>query len=1390
MRFGKDFKYLCMVSLVFTVLFLQMYSNQKEVLVRASEGYATGSVCNIDQTITKGKLVKLLLGKGYLSDIRDANFIADTILRRTDKKPLPNLGTLNKRQFRIPASAADSLGGTKLKQRVRQSLAQLGYNEEIELLYEQHISTVCTKPGSDGTTIEVFIKDKEAQPISGVVVRLKEHFFNDSIDNEGDLIGRHAQDSLVGYALSGADGIARFKVNRHKFYSVLPVRKGYEYGRPKGTTRGGISDDVTVYNFIQNEHDLSLFDSYTYSRIKQDQSLTIRTPEQYKEGLLLSYFLFMFSWWGLYTFICLWDKRTEHTSNRNLLVVLMTLTGIGLIAIFSISNPLIDSANGVSTAWGILMGVFAMGLMSIFNYISFYHSSWFYLKIGILRKTAKSGYLYFGLAIILTTLLICFGTGPEGSDARVNLWILQPSEFSKYLMVIFMAAFFAQNQYAIQQFVQRKGDYTLKHWESSWLWLRAKRVVAVLAAEFILLTVYVLGLSDMGPALVLLVTFILLYSVCRKDTIQLFLGVGSFLLMLFLTKWYNDTTGSILVATLAWVIIWICIGMATRRQVFESAVFMNLVIVTFLSGGDLLVAIGRHEGLRLLNRTQMSWSGVWENCVMGGDQIAQGLWGLASGGLWGQGLAKGSPSLIPAGHTDMIFESIGEIMGWFVLVLIVCCFALLLLYSIRIARKTGNMFAFFLVSGIAVVTSVQFLVIVSGSLGLIPLTGVSVPLLSFGKSSMIATLSAFGIVLSLSRERQSSEKLKAINEEIKSHDNIQLTSLAVFAAAAILIIGSLAVYQWDILKRDHYLVKPAFVINTNGAFVAEYNPRIFALLGKIDAGNIYDRNGILLATSRVDTVKKQRERLINAGISRKSLDQLERRHLSRYYPFGNHLLFMLGDQNTGIVRDESELYPRGYAAEYRHMKELRGFDNLRRDSQGKIMSRRLTSRHFIGSQFLPTCEETFEIPMRDFSDPRIISMLKDGITGEKVKQWNMEREKRDLWLTIDAQLQSQLEEKMYTDIKEDKELNSIKKLRASVVILNAKTGELLCSSNYPLPSEDSIRIYNNYSEGIESQPAITDRDLGTTYYSLPGSTAKIISAMAAFKKEGVKAATANYHIEKQEIIGHDEPGNISMKQALVKSSNCYFINLVHDRDLYPQLSEIYQLAGIQIEPLYGTKEKSVIPYYYYRSEMTGDRNGYSRVMSTLGKVGCSDYLKYMEKTRETRKGYKKMNRQQWGIAWGQHHIYATPLDMARCISIVANRGKFIPTSYILNEQNTAIDVLSQSSADSLRSFLMAESDKHRKNMPNLPTEMGGKTGTPTRDWHYLVNGEVQMEKNINDGWYVCFVESSYYAAPLAIAVRLERVGLTRPRNRKGSASAVRFVDTTVLPLLKELKYLK
>jgi cell division protein FtsW (lipid II flippase)/cell division protein FtsI/penicillin-binding protein 2 len=1352
---------------------------------------------NINSHFTPDALQKILFDGNYVADRNDAQAIAHFLQermerRRKEKKgDIPNLGQLNTSDFAMPAAYADSMGGVGLKERIAQSEKALGITDEVLATYTQQVPDRFTLDSQQSGVIKVLVRSKqdEPQPIASVLVLLR-------------MRTRNNQDSIVGYAMTSPAGIATFAgLKANTRYSVLPVRKGYEYGSSQRVTASAKEKSCT---FTQTTHWISPFDSDTFRQLKTDNALTVRTADDYMAGIWISAIWFLMAWWLFHFLLCILGKKADKPADELILPLVMTLTGICILMMYAIAYPLTDTLRGEEMARFTLIGVAVMAVVTQIDFVRFFNDQYRIpfdpiLIIITLGKAGRdtstysrykgTGYLL--LALALVAALALWGSSPQ-AGVKVNLDLgpltIQPSEIVKYAIVVFMAAIFFRLAPVI---LKLSGNLDKKVGRN--LGYKARTILTIAAGIFLLIALDVFLIGDMGPAMVLAITFIFIYAVIRGDLMQLIIGVVTLGILLFAgAKIAPTSIGLKFTFFAAWLILWLIYG-AFKKQLYESALFFNLIIMVFIAGG----ALPGDKGDRLNDRVEI-WTNPWNNQVYGGTQVAEGIWGLATGGSFGQGL-EGSPVSIAASHTDMIIPAIGEKMGLATLALILVCIFVLFHRTLLIGKQAGHPFAFYLAIGIAVVTIVQFCVITMGSIGMIPLTGVSVPFLSYGKVGLVINMAAFAVVLSISKRQGSVMQMEYIekieyHEQTDSQGNVTRHALSnLGVAAGAYIVASVAIlaslYFYQVWARDIYLIRPVYAVDKQGTRIRDENPRIRQLMRKMQLGNIYDRNGLLLASSDRKLIEAQyrgepEELPATVGLSKERIDNELVKHKQRYYPFGEHLFFWLGDYNTetfwGAWGDND---PRGYLSEYRHLAALRGYD-------------------------IETGQADPVIPAKKRYDYQVLlPMLKEGAHGAKLKAWNERRSERDITLAVDAALQTHMQTAIAKYVQEKYSSRAWNQLRVSVVVLNAGTGDLLCSANYPLPDQDTLRKYPNaYSDnGAQYKKAYTDRDLGITYPTAPGSTAKVISSLAGFQKLGSAAKNKKYMVNAQEAIevrGNGTPieptGNVTMENAIVLSSNCYFVNLVNDNDLYPQLDSIYYSVGIRLEKENG--KGSITPYYIDRPRW---RSEYHQEVKLIETGALRRYNNYIE-TRKKEKKYRKM---QWGDydwAWGQGTLRATPLNMARIASIVANGGEFRTTQYLLKGNvdlqvppSQTIPIVSAEDAGILRGYMMKETDKHRKgyNGRTFPTDLniGGKTGTPERDRYYDTGKRNSKGKPIsvkdrrNDGWYLFFIDSPKEGKPLAIAIRMERLA----HGGGISGNAVQLADKVVVnQVLRETKYIE
>ncbi|MFA5925701.1 MAG: rod shape-determining protein RodA [Parcubacteria group bacterium] len=142
-----------------------------------------------------------------------------------------------------------------------------------------------------------------------------------------------------------------------------------------------------------------------------------------------------------------------------------------------------------------------------------------------------------------------------------------------------------------------------------------------------------------------------------------------------------------------------------------------------------------------------------------GYNVIQSTVAVGSGGIWGKGLGHGSQSqlnFLPEKHTDFIFAVTAEELGLFGAFFVLVLLSIVILRLFRIMQKSRGNFGKLMVAGIAVMIFVQSAVNIGMNIGIAPITGIPLPLLSYGGSSLISTLAALGIAESVSRRSKSS----------------------------------------------------------------------------------------------------------------------------------------------------------------------------------------------------------------------------------------------------------------------------------------------------------------------------------------------------------------------------------------------------------------------------------------------------------------------------------------------------------------------------------------------------------------------------------------------------------------------------------------------------------
>ncbi len=512
--------------------------------------------------------------------------------------------------------------------------------------------------------------------------------------------------------------------------------------------------------------------------------LVVRSQRDYTRQFLTWIGVYFAAFWLVHL---AWRFR-RFAGDATILPALHVLTGMGLMLAVSLRDPLRDTLEFQKFTWGVAGGCVCLlfPLLRVFDYRRY--SRWIYTPLL--------------LALALFGALAIAGSGPTGSDSKVNLGPFQPVEAIKVLLVFFMAGYFANRWEWLRDLRERA---LLPRW-LRWLNLpRFRHALPVMLGTACALVMFFV-LKDMGPALVTGFLFLAMFGVARGRAGLVVLGIG-------------------------------------------------------------LLVLGIYAGYRIgkphtvVDRIAM-WTSPWDNDVRGGDQIAHSFWALSSGGVFGSGPGRGDPAMIPAGHTDLVMPAIAEELGFIGVAIIAALFVFLFHRAMAGARAAQDEYGFFLALGCGSLIAIEMLFISAGVLGVIPLSGVVSPFLSMGNSAMLANFFLFAVILNVSsRHRQ---------DRITKPFSVPMRSVTIPMGLLALVLVARAGYI-EIAHRD-WVAKDSVVFQADGVKRPQHNPRLNSLARELTRGDILDRNGVVIATSR-------------GG--------------EREYPFGPATAHLLGDLRTG-----------------------------------------------------------------------------------------------------------------------------------------------------------------------------------------------------------------------------------------------------------------------------------------------------------------------------------------------------------------------------------------------------------------------------------------------------------------------------------------------------------
>lgn len=217
-------------------------------------------------------------------------------------------------------------------------------------------------------------------------------------------------------------------------------------------------------------------------------------------------------------------------------------------------------------------------------------------------------------------------------------------------------------------------------------------------------------------------------------------------------------------------IVYAHMGFLVLQKEFGVTLLLFLIYFAFLyifeeKKGFLLLNLvfagfGAFFSFYLVHHLQIrveTWLNPWTDISGAGYQITQSLFAIGSGGFFGRGLGLGRPDFIPEVHTDFIFSAICEEMGIFGGIAVVLLYFILSYRGIKMTLAIKDLFQKCVALGLTVMFGFQTFIIIGGVIKLIPLTGITLPFISYGGSSLTISFIALGILQAISKKSTEGE---------------------------------------------------------------------------------------------------------------------------------------------------------------------------------------------------------------------------------------------------------------------------------------------------------------------------------------------------------------------------------------------------------------------------------------------------------------------------------------------------------------------------------------------------------------------------------------------------------------------------------------------------------
>ena len=271
-----------------------------------------------------------------------------------------------------------------------------------------------------------------------------------------------------------------------------------------------------------------------------------------------------------------------------------------------------------------------------------------------------------------------------------------------------------------------------------------------------------------------------------------------------------------------------------QRDLGTASIFLALyTTITYFATGRkrillasmaaiILVGIAGYYLVGIVNTRIATWLNPWADPGGSSYQVIQALISIANGGIEGRGLGLGYPDLVPVALSDFIYSAIAEETGLIGILGLLAIFGIIITRGFRIALRASDQFRRFLAAGISTYLGIQIILIVGGNLRLLPLTGVTLPFVSYGGSSLLTSFIALLLLMLISNHHD--EEPTPLEQPAPY---LTLNTIILLG----LLTSALASGWWSVIHATDLLLRPD---NLRRIIEERYVPR-GAILGRFDS---------------------------------------------------------------------------------------------------------------------------------------------------------------------------------------------------------------------------------------------------------------------------------------------------------------------------------------------------------------------------------------------------------------------------------------------------------------------------------------------------------------------------------------------------------------------------